>query len=388
MPIYSYSYSFPYLLVALILFFLYKKEMRNVNNFKNAACYRNVAFFLMLIFIGLRGHLHNDFATYYLYFDKIPNIFNLSINTFTDTRPLFEPGFIFYTSLCKTLVNNYFVWVFINTLIDLCVFRAIFKKICTSQILPFFFLLVYHGLALEFNYYRTAKSFDLFLLSIPFLLQRRFKAYCFINLLGSLFHSSSILYILFYPLLSKKISIKAAWGLVIVVNVLYWGNIHVTTSLINMMGIFGNDFIFNKLISYQESGLAYKFSFGYFERTFSILLSICLYDRLLEKNKNNYLVFNCLLLYYCVHLFFSDVFVLAERISVLFAFSYWLIYTNIFNLKFKFRQIIVLFVVLLSLSKITIGCNNITNYYDNVLWGTMSYDRRVSNLESWAISEL
>ena len=85
-------------------------------------------------------------------------------------------------------------------------------------------------------------------------------------------------------------------------------------------------------------------------------------------------------LYYFTHLFFSDVQVFSERLPLLFVFSYWMIYTNVFSLNFKLRPLIVCFVGLLALLKITLGCANITNYYDNVLWGIMDYDEREMNV--------
>lgn len=382
MPIYSYSYSVPYVFVALLLFFLYMQEKRSNLSKKNIVKMRIIAFFLMLFFIGLRGHLHTDFSTYYPYYEWIPTIFNLDEYTFLNIEYLFEPGFILYTSLCKTLTDNYFAWVFINTLIDLCVFHYIFKRFCSSEILPFFFLLAFYGLTLEFNNFRNVKALDLFLISIPFLLKKRFLPYLFFNLIGMTFHVSSLLYIFLYPILTKKLSIKLMWLSFIFVNVVYFLNIHITGYLIDTFSFIRGDAI-NKLSAYHDIGSSYKFSFGYFERTFTMLLCMFLYERLIRQNRNNIFLINCYFFYYVIHLFFSDVQVLSERIPLLFVFSYWLLYTNIFVLHYRFRSCIVLIITLLSLSKITLGCSNITNYYDNVIWGVMGYDERMSNALSW-----
>lgn len=378
MPEHSYLYSIPYLFVAFFLFLLYKQEKKRKSLGLSSKVPRNIAFIVMLIFIGLRGHLHTDFINYYPYFEWLPTLFDLDGQSFTNFEYLYEPGFIIYTSLCKTLVDNYFVWVFINTLIDLIVFRHIFKRYSTSEILPFFFLLVFYGLTLEFNNYRNVKALDLFLLSIPFLLQKRFMPYLLLNLLGMSFHVSSIFYIFLYPFLNRKLPIALIGLIIAAVNVLYLCNIHLTSNLIDFLaGIFGDGITsMDKLSNYGDSGDAYKFSFGYFERTFSVVLCTLLYPRLIRKNSENIWICNCMILYYVTHLFFSDVQVFAERIPLLFVFAYWLIYTNIFGLNFKYRPLVVVFILLLSVLKITLGCATVTNYYDNVIWGIMDYNER------------
>lgn len=380
MPIYSYLYSIPYLFVAFILLLLYRLEKKK----KQSKVPANAAFIIMLVFIGLRGHLHTDFVNYYPFFEWLPTLFELKGSSFLNLEFMFEPGFVIYSSLCKTFIDNYFVWVFINTLVDLLVFRYVFKRYCTSEILPFFFLLAFYGLTLEFNNFRNVKALDLFLLSIPFLLQKKLIPYIFLNILGMSFHVSSIFYIFLYPVLNKQLPRSLVWSLIIVVNLMYLGNIHLTSNLLDFVfGVLGTDLTtVEKLANYTDIDNAYKFSFGYFERTLTIILCTLLYSRLIKQNRMNIWIYNSLFLYYFTHLFFSDVQVFSERIPLLFVFSYWLIYTNIFNLNFRLRPLIVCFVGLLSLIKITLGCGNITNYYDNILWGVKDYNERKANVSA------
>lgn len=380
MPINSYSYSIPYLLVAFFLLILYRFEKKN----KSSKAPANIAFVTMLIFIGLRGHLHTDFINYYPFFEWLPTLFELDSYSFSNFEYLYEPGFIVYSSLCKTLIDNYFVWVFINTLIDFLVFRNVFKRYCTSEILPFFFLIAFYGLTLEFNNFRNVKALDCFLLSIPFLLQKRFKPYLLLNLLGMSFHVSSIFYIFLYPILNRQYSKSLIWTLIVLVNLMYLGNIHLTSSIMDFLsGMVGTNLTaMEKLTNYADMESSYKFSFGYFERTFIMVLCTLLYNRLIRQSVMNIWIYNCLFLYYFTHLFFSDVQIFSERLPLLFVFSYWLIYTNVFNLNFRLRPLIVCFVGLLAVLKITLGCANITNYYDNVLWGVMDFDEREINVNA------
>ena len=113
----------------------------------------------------------------------------------------FEFGFLVYSSLIKTLFENYHIWIFINTFIDLAVLYLIFKRYSSSIILSFLFFVVYMGLTIEFNLFRNSKSIILFLLSIKYLLMRKSFPYFFLNILGCTLHLSAFIfchYILFW----------------------------------------------------------------------------------------------------------------------------------------------------------------------------------------------
>ena len=77
-PLFSYSYSVPYLLLSLSLLFLSLNELGKLHviDKKNS---RYIAFILMLFFIGFRGHIKTDFINYYPYFNNLPIITDLKI---------------------------------------------------------------------------------------------------------------------------------------------------------------------------------------------------------------------------------------------------------------------------------------------------------------------
>ena len=153
--------AIPYIIVCIVLFYLYLNENGTFHVFSEKKA-QNIAFILLLVFIGLRGHIYSDFIQYYRFFEQLPNLFELDIYFFSDWY--FEPGYVLYSSILKTILPNYFAWVFVNTLIDLLIFRHVFKEYTSSQILPFIFFIAFNGLFVEFNLYRNVKSIELFLL--------------------------------------------------------------------------------------------------------------------------------------------------------------------------------------------------------------------------------
>lgn len=374
--------SIPYLILVFFLFFLYLNESKKITiiSVKNA---RKLSFVTLLIFIGLRGHIYSDFINYYTFFEYLPNIFDLTPSTFTDW--LFEPGFILYSSIIKTIVPNYFGWVFVNTLIDLLVFRYIFKRYTCSEILPFIFFLAFNGLYIEFNLYRNVKAIDLFLLSLPFLENRKCLPYMLLNIIGTTFHSSSIVFIPLYFILGKEIPRYIRWIGIIIANVIFLLQFSVISDFLNSLSFFQSMSFYDKLSGHIENSEAEQnISFGYIERTFSIFTFTLLYDKLVKQSRSNIIFYNCFWLFYVSFLCFYEVQVLVDRIPTLFMFSYWILYPNILGLKFNVRQLIYLSSFLLVFMKVFLSNNIPPAKYDNLLLGIEDYNTRKSIYEDFA----
>lgn len=374
-------YFFPYIIVALIILFLYFNECGQLRYIQKEKA-QWLAFAIMLIFMGLRGHIYSDFINYYVFYENLPNIFNLSVETFTEER--FEPGFVLYSSIVKTIMPNYFGWVFINTLIDMIVFWVTFKRYTHSQILPFVFFLAFNGLLIEFNLYRNIKAIDLFLLSLPYLQNRKWMPYMLLNLLGMSFHMTSLIYLPLYFVLVLKPPKYILWGGIVVANVIFLGQVHFIAEIINSLEIFQTISIYDKLVGYTDkSEASYGISFGYVERTFSMILFTILYEKLVNKNEGNVIFYNCFWLYYVLFLSLYEVQVFAERIPTLFMFSYWILYPNVIKTKFKYRQIVYVAVIVLSIMKIYLANGIPPAKYDNVIFGIDSYDKRTQIYENY-----
>lgn len=368
-------YSIPYIILFAILFFLYLCECKKINCGISIKTSQTITFILLLIFIGLRGHIYSDFISYYPYFQALPNIFQLSKQNILDF--IFEPGFTIYSSLIKTIMPNYFGWVFINTFIDLLVFSFVFKRYTNSIILPFIFFIAFNGLLMEFNLYRNVKALDLFLLSIPYLEKRKLVPYIILNLLGYTFHMSSIIYFPLYFLLSKNISKKVIWGGIIFANIIFLFKISMLNDFLSSFNIFKTMSFYDKLYRHiDNSEVGQVFSVGYFERTFSVILFTSLYNRLTFQSKSNIIFYNCFLLYYILFLCFYEVQVLVDRVPALFMFSYWILYPNTLFIKYKNRKLLFYITIFLVLIKIFLSNNIPPAKYDNVLFGIESYENK------------
>lgn len=377
MGVNSYLYSIPYVILFCILFVLYKKECGVIardngsNTQKELSKIRLCAFATLLFFIGLRGHIYTDFTQYYLLFESIPSIDTLDVSEFN-----MESGFLVYTSLFKTFIPNYFCWIFFNTLIDLFVLFNFFRKNTISVVLACLVFVSYQGLYFEFNLYRNVKALMLFILSIPYLIERKPLKFFLLNGIGCFFHIGSLLYFFCYFFCGKNWSKKAIWSLFLVANVSFLLKIHFTSEVLGYLSNVSSAYLAFKATKYAADTGAYGLSFGYLEKTIVVLLIMMNYVKLTNKNKIKTLLCNFSFLFYFITYFFSDISILTERLSYMFIFSLWIVLSDIIIIEKKTiisSAILFLLFIRLAISNMTILC-----YYDNLLWGIRDYDQRSS----------
>ena len=378
-PLFSYSYSVPYLLLSLSLLFLSLNELGKLHviDKKNS---RYIAFILMLFFIGFRGHIKTDFINYYPYFNNLPIITDLKIADFEH----YDPGFVIYTSLVKTVFSDYFIWVFINTLFDLLVLYYISRLYCLSTVLLYLVLLAYWGLGIEINLFRNSKAIMLFLVSLPYLWRRSIVPYMALNLLGCSFHISSIVYLPLYFVLTKEIPKVWVWGLFVFSNVVFFLGVSLSSQLQNLTvfvdGILGSDKLSTKATIWQESknyGSEYGFSLGYFERLFFFLLLTFQYKKMVLQRSTNIMFYNSFVVFYGLFHILSPISTeIMKRLSMLFAFSYWFLLPNLLCLS-RLKKSLSIAIILLCLMKVTVDNSSLMAKYHNViLSGKDNYARK------------
>lgn len=366
--------ALPYILVTLTLLWLYANEQRRVRILPPRTA-GWAAFAIIFLFIGLRGHLYSDFINYFPFYAQLPTLTHLDLSA--TQGYLFEPGFVVYSSLVKSLGIGYFGWVAVSALLDLWVFRLTFRRYTDSVVLPFLFFMAYNGLVIEFNLMRNAKAMDLFLLSLPYLRERKALRYMLLNLLGTTFHLSSVAYLPLYFLLHRPMRAWLRWGGIVFANVIFLGGIGFISDVVESLDIFRAMAFYEKLSGHAAHSTAgYALSFGHLERTFAIVLFTALYRRLRRQRADNLIFYNALWIYYISFLLCHEVEVLANRIPMLFAFGYWILYANVATLRFRWRQVILLIAILLALAKITTANLSPPARYENILFHSPDYNAR------------
>ena len=375
----SYVYSLPYYIVFLFLFSL----AISVNN-KSRVQQRDklrLSFILLIIFIGLRGYVYSDWISYLAFFEEVPFLFDLQLFDLTE-RFIFEPGFIIYTSCIKSICNNFHFFIFLSSLIDLWILLLAFKKYLKNPILGFAIFFAISGLSMEFNLLRNMKSIMLFLISLKFVQEKSFGKYFIFNMIGYLFHQTSLLYIPLYFVLGRNWNRKFIILLFILANIIYLLQIPICQPMIlKIVELIGGDIMIRKAIDYFTSNVEYGFSVAYIERVITFLILISFYDKLVTK-KSNILFSNIFIAYFLIYTLCWDMNIVSSRGSMLFILGYWfLIPLIVENIHIK-RNLVLFYTYMFIICsyKIVLNNNNIMAKYDNLLFGIESLEKRTDIL--------
>lgn len=382
----SYIYSIPYLLFYLILIILFFKANERIINFRSYTDLKWITLLALFLFIGLRGHIYSDWYSYYPKFESLPTMWDTAWwNSVFDKE--MEPGFILYTIIIKSFFPNYFIWVALNTLLDLIILHLFLKKHTKFYILGFIAFFIMNGLFIEFNLFRNVKAILLFILSLDYLRKRQFIPYLVLNLIGLSFHYSALLFIPAYFLLNKPIPKYIVWLIFIASNIVFLFQIKWITYVIgDFVTLLNIQMISDKMTMYSGVEQALTFSLGYFERIISFLVFTLFYEKLVEQNSANKLFYNIYLLYFIFVFNFSEIISFSERFSILFVFSYWILYPNIYELLNSKIQKYAFLILFFSFGFIRVYSSNVNLLakYDNLLWGIESYEERKIEFEQYS----
>lgn len=321
--------------------------------------------FLLILFFGMRGYIGYDWYSYKPNFDRGVINFNYIF------KSGYEFGFQIYTLILKNIVNNYFFYNILNTIIDILTIFWIIKKYSKYNLLSLFLFFSVYGIALEIDMIRNMKSILLFLISIRYIEERKIWKFLLLNILGIFFHISSIIYLPMYFILNKKWSKKIILILFLIGNIYYLLDSRIVLKLIQT-----NSFILPTTIGLKLSNyfsmipldFPLGFSFYYMERVIIFIL-IYLASEHIQNQKYGNIVLNSLYISIFFFLYSSEFSIISMRFSLLFIYSYWFIFSYLFN--FYSKSLIFIIVVLISFFRIDNQINFIGNkeiyFYQNIL---------------------
>lgn len=344
-------YTIPYLFFLLFLFLLSIPTSCDMK-YQRQVLQSNLVFVFIyfFIFIGFRGFISTDVSGYYPYFEKIPKLYEGGIDYLINQSNGWEIGFCFYTMIVKTIISDFFVYQASLCLIDLLILYAMFKRYCGSRyiVLCLFFFFIFQGFNIERNLFRNSKAIMLFILSIDQIERKNFICYLGLNLLGFLFHATALLFIPLYFILGKKYSKKifallSVVGLVIFTLRIPWSS----SFLIAVSKLFSGRL--NQLVQAYclVSAKSYGFSIGFFERLLSLIVIFIYYDKLIIYKKENTIFINMFFIYEFLYMYCGDLYVIPQRVALLFIPSYWFLYPQIYKLINKRMKITFLFLFLI-----------------------------------------
>ncbi|MDD2257357.1 MAG: EpsG family protein, partial [Bacteroidales bacterium] len=158
------TYSIPYVVCMLAFLGLCFWEFRLLKNEQDVQIVRISTICLYLIFFGLRGFVLTDWYQYYAIFENLPTIWDGGLAGIKDDLipemyetdenlgvSGMEPLFMYLTIALKSIVPNYFVWVFINTAFDLLILDGFIRRYSSYYSFSILLFFVFGGLIIQIN---------------------------------------------------------------------------------------------------------------------------------------------------------------------------------------------------------------------------------------------
>ncbi|EXI61328.1 hypothetical protein MHD_10930 [Mannheimia granulomatis] len=311
---------------------------------------RNFFFYFnlcVLFFVSVfRYNIGVDYATYEQSFKDALHLFDTNIEYFTEYNVVnIEYGYLIFESFVKIFTEQFEIFIVIYNIALFSFFTLAIVKNPYKNIQLFLLLCFVYPLYI-IEAHRQAMAIAIFMYNIKNILEKRLFLYLFFVFLGFLFHKISLITLPFYFIINYVRINK---------NLLFF--LLVITFLVSFFDVIGS------LIQYANDSLNYleavrrvnHYYFvknepslsnlpisAYLQRMLLFLIVVIFFAK--TKEEYNYLVISYILLF----LVFSNVGVLAGRVSGLFLISYLYYFSNLFfNLKSNvYRIVILIFIVL------------------------------------------
>lgn len=368
------QYTLPYIVllcIYAILSFWYHK-ISNPTKRGNIAILCAIFY---LLFFGFRGFCFYDWNAYYPSFYCIPTNFQEQLNN----GFWFEPGFTTLMIICKSIYNNYFFFNFVCCFINTILLTRFLINYIFNIPLGFIIFLCMGGLTISTDLLRNSIAIMIFINALEFIEKKKPIHYFGACILCISFHLSSIIFLPLYFILNRDWGRLTCTILYLVGNAILILRIPIFMGLIQLISVFLDSTTKQHIDEYTKllPTASFQISIGYLERLLTGVLLIVYYDRI-KAYRGSTIFINCIMLYFMMFFAFSEFKTISLRLSMVFAFSYIPIWTDLIQCiqKKGNKYLFVSFITLYCLIKMYNSSNSVIYRYDNALWGADSYNVR------------
>lgn len=372
------EYSLPYVLVLLFFgccTFLFENYEDKETRLKITITAIAVFFF----FFAFRGYVYSDWTSYAESFRNVSwdDIFNITNEKYKAT--IHEPGFTALMCFCSLFTREYAFLVFVITTIDTILFIRFLKRWHVDNI-PFALMLffTFEGVGLMFNALRNQLAIFIFMNALEYAERRKPLHYFSICFVAICFHSSSILYFPLYFFLNRKLNKWMFFALILGFFAFYISQLSIVLTIVKIMGMEGT--LGNKVEFYTgiyTSARVLSIS-GTLEKL-GLTLLVFLYYEKLTKEKTNVILINSIVLCYFFYYVFGEFREFSHRLSLLFEYSYWIIWIRLFGVLAiqNNKRLLGGILFLYCLYTTALGYIMPIQEYDNLLLGGKSQTERL-----------
>ena len=372
------EFAYPYLLLvfaygSLAIYAHYNQDSREKTIYVNV-----LSVILFVCFFGLRGFVAYDWTVYYEEFQSVTDLQTLF--TLPYNKLVWEPGFMIFGVICKTIYPNYFFFQFLCILINTALLLNFFRRYIDNIPLAFMIMLAMSGIEININLLRNSISILLFINSIRFIEEKKFLPYLLICLLGFTFHTSALAYIPLYFILNRNINKYIMLVVFIAANIIYLFHIPILKSIILLFVdiLMPSTKLWIEAYLNMDNSTGSVLSIGYLERLFTGVMLFIYMNKLKSMRNGSNIFVNSMFLYLCIFLFLSEFRTISQRCSFLFVYAYWVVWIDFIKcFTLHNNKILYLtFIGLYSMLKVYSGNNTAMADYYNIMFENHSYNER------------
>lgn len=228
-----------------------KKNTRDIN------IYLLVVFATMLTIVGLRHFSLGNYDTELIYVPKFEKFISMSYRKITEIQGHKDLVFYLIVRWISSFTSNMHVIIFILSipyLFSIIIYVKGYSKI------PWLSFILFLGLGyfgMSFYLLRQVVAMSLTLLSYQFLVKRNFKAFVLVVLLASCFHQTALIFLLAYPLVYIRFSIKQIILVFVGLALSTGSKISIMQRIFSILNLFISDTSRYEHYMTRESGLNY-----------------------------------------------------------------------------------------------------------------------------------
>ena len=360
----SVIYSIPYLIMGLFVLVVGFDHLWNYD--KKIPKWKIHFFFIyFLLFFGLRWHILSDTLAYEQEFASINSVFTWAY--IENHSWWWDKGFLIFAMLVKLFTNDFFVFVFFNTLIDVSLLFLCIKRYNINLFVFLLAFLGFQGISTEINLMRNIKAILIFVYSISYIQNRQLLKFLACNILGFTFHSSALLFFPMYWLLNRKFSFRFLIPIFGIITVVYLTNINFLHDYLMSLVIPEDTAALYKISHYLEKAEKSTFSIGFVERLFTLIITLYAY-KFIKKEEMFIIWANSFFVFYCLYAIFGFNKVFLDRVPFLFAYAYWFLYPYLFRFYTRKLEILGIIFIALFLGKIYLSTHIKPAYYETSLF--------------------
>ncbi|MCR5248550.1 MAG: EpsG family protein [Paludibacteraceae bacterium] len=245
------SISVPYFCFMAILVILVFVEF-NLQNHNHRTKYVFIfSLFLFTLFVGLKGWTGMDVMMYYENYQDAPTLGDFILGRYSkDWYTDFEIGFNLFEVIAKTLGMSYWQFQFVYVLIDSIVLFYFFRRETNYCVLALLIYFIWWGWVFHAEQLRNANSVLLFMMSLKYVRNKQVFSYVLLNLLGMTFHTTSLFYIIAYPLLRITLTKNQLLWIFTVVMLVFIFRIKFINIVLTGLYTYGGQHIASKIQKY------------------------------------------------------------------------------------------------------------------------------------------